>query len=78
MWRLTEPVQKSLDGVTCKESLEIISSLLSEVRKALSDRRSEVANIPGVQMIASRYGRITFATRHTLAYFHSSSIVARR
>ena len=78
MRRLAEPVQKSFDSVTCKENSEVVSALSSEIEKALSHGCGKVTNVPGAHAIDSRYGRMTFATRHTFAYFQNSSIVARR
>jgi hypothetical protein len=54
MRRLAEPIKKSFDGVTFKEELEVVSSLLSKIEKALSHGRGDAANIPGAHAIASR------------------------
>ncbi len=78
MRRLAEPVRKSLGRVTCEDNFEVVPALFSKIEKAPSHGRAEIPNIPGAHTIDPRQGRRTFATRHTLAHFHNSSIVAGR
>ena len=54
MRRPAEPVQKSFDSVTCKENLEVVSALFSQIEKALSDGCGKVSSVPGAHAIDSR------------------------
>jgi hypothetical protein len=66
--RLAEPVQEPFDAVPHEDQLELIAAFAGEVQQPLADGGGEVGRVPlGHDVIASTYGRMTFATRQTVA-----------
>ena len=71
--RLGEAVEEPLDAVPREHELEVLPALLRAVEEPLAHRGREIPRLAGAHAWASRYGRITFATRQIRANFQSSS-----
>ena len=75
--RNRETVEEPLQGEARQDEVEILAALARDVEQALADRRAKVCGRL-LQDSASRYGRITRATRQISAYRRSSSTLPRR
>ena len=71
--RAAEPVQEALEEVVSERDLEVFTTIAREIEKARADGGGTVPWFLGLQPAASRYGRITFATRQIFAKRHSAS-----
>jgi len=71
------PVQEALEEVVSERDLEVFITIAREIEKARADGGGAVPWFLGLQPAASRYGRITFATRQFFAKPHSASAPRR-
>jgi len=65
VFRSAEAVEQALQRVARQNEAEIVACTVGDIQELLADRCGDIPGIDRLQMSASMYGLITFATRQT-------------
>ncbi len=72
---MPQAIEQTFDGVVRQHELRFVTTLATQVAETPCDGRGNILGLPLGHVSDSKYGRMTFATRHTLAQFQRSSML---